>query len=428
MTGVRRVRGLPSPRPADDPASRDPRPGAEDPTNHESLAMPPFNPLVSDLAAPPIPSVHAWGRAYDGRLGPLVDLSQAVPGYPPHPDLLDRLGRAARDPASASYGPIEGDAALRRALAAHQNDLYGARLTEANIHITSGCNQAFVCAALAVAEPGSRILLSNPFYFNHETSLKMFGIGVGVVDCPAERGFLPDPAALEAAIGPDVRAFAVVSPNNPTGAIYPPDLLDALRRVCETRGIWFVLDETYRDFLPAEAPVPHGLFLSEGWDQTLISLYSFSKSFCVPGYRLGAVTGSPRLIAQIAKIMDNLQICAPRVGQVAVAETLGSLGDWREANRGEIAARAAALRRVIAAVPGWEIGAIGAYFAFVRHPFPGEASTAVSERLARDGGIVTVPGEYFGPGQERYLRFAFANAPVPAIAGLVERLAAASAR
>ncbi len=385
--------------------------------------MPRFNPLVSDLSTPPIPSVHAWARAYDGRLGPLIDLSQAVPGYPPHPALLDRLSRAAGEPGTASYGAIEGDAALRQALADHQNALYGATLTRENIHITAGCNQAFVCASLAVAEPGSRILLTNPFYFNHETTLKMFGIGVGLVDCPAERGFLPDPATLEAAIGPDVRAFAVVSPNNPTGALYPPDLLDDLRRVCERRGVWFILDETYRDFLPASARIPHDLFLRPGWEETLISLYSFSKSFCVPGYRLGAVTGSPRLIAEIAKIMDNLQICAPRVGQIAVAETLASLADWREANRGEIAARAAELRSVIGAAPGWEIGAIGAYFAFVRHPFAEETSASVSERLARNAGVVTVPGEFFGPGQEGYLRFAFANASVEVIAAIAERLA-----
>lgn len=384
--------------------------------------MPRFNPLVSALTPPPIPSVHAWGRLYDGRLGPLLDLSQAVPGYPPHPELLERLSRAAHDPASASYGPIEGDGALRAALAVHQNELYGGTLGVENIHVTAGCNQAFVSASLAVAEPGSRILLSNPFYFNHETTLKMFGIDVGTVDCPADRGFLPDPAALAAAITPQVRAFAVVSPNNPTGAIYPPELLEALYRVCAAHGIWLIVDETYRDFLPVELRVPHRLFRGPRWDETLISLYSFSKSFCVPGYRLGAVTGSPRLIGEIAKIMDNLQICAPRVGQIAVAETLASLGDWREANRHEIAARAAALRSVVAAAPGWEIDAIGAYFAFVRHPFADRTSACVAERLAREAGVVTVPGSYFGPGQERHLRFAFANAPVPAIAGLAERL------
>lgn len=384
--------------------------------------MPRLNPLVADLAPPPIPSVQAWARAYDGGLGPTVDLSQAVPGYPPHPELIALLRAAAANPSTAAYGPIEGERALRDALAADESTLYGAAIAADNIHITAGCNQAFICAALAVAEPGSRVLLSNPFYFNHETSLRMFGIGIGLVDCPAEGGFLPSLEALDEAITPDVRAFAVVSPNNPTGAVYPPALLADLLELCRRRGIWLILDETYRDFLPAEAKRPHDLFLRSGWGDGLISLYSFSKSFCVPGYRLGAVTASPAVVAEVAKIMDNLQICAPRVGQIAVAEALPRLGAWRETNRAEITLRANALKAAIAEADGWEIGAVGAYFAFVRHPFAGVPSARVAEELARRAGIVTVPGSYFGPGQDEYLRFAFANATAPTIGLLPARL------
>jgi len=384
--------------------------------------MPRLNPLVADLAPPPIPSVQAWAGAYDGGLGPTVDLSQAVPGYPPHPELIALLRAAAANPSTAAYGPIEGERALRDALAADESTLYGAAIAADNIHITAGCNQAFICAALAVAEPGSRVLLSNPFYFNHETSLRMFGIGIGLVDCPAEGGFLPSLEALDEAITPDVRAFAVVSPNNPTGAVYPPALLADLLELCRRRGIWLILDETYRDFLPAEARRPHELFLRSGWGDGLISLYSFSKSFCVPGYRLGAVTASPAVVAEIAKIMDNLQICAPRVGQIAVAEALPRLGAWRETNRAEITLRANALKAAIAEADGWEIGAVGAYFAFVRHPFAGVPSARVAEELARRAGIVTVPGSYFGPGQDEYLRFAFANATAPTIGLLPARL------
>lgn len=384
-----------------------------------------LNPLVAGLQAPPIPSVQAWARAYDGRLGPRIDLSQAVPGYPPHPAMLAYLGEAASSPEAAAYGPIEGDGALRTAFADHQNGLYGAALAPETIHFTAGCNQAFVAAALAVAGPGTRILMSNPFYSNHETTLKMLGIGVSTVDCPAETGFRPDPAAVEAAIDDGVRALAVVSPNNPTGAVYPPDLLDALFDVCRRKGIWLILDETYRDFLPAGEKVPHRLFARPDWQETLISLYSFSKSFCIPGHRLGAVTASPAIVAEIAKIMDNLQICAPRAGQIAVARALPALVDWRESNRAEITARADRLREVMARVPGWTLAAVGAYFAFVRHPRPDLTSAEVAERLASRAGIVTVPGSYFGPGQEAYLRFAFANADVPTIAALEERLRAA---
>ena len=159
-----------------------------------------YNPLVETLAPPPVPSVAAWGRAYDGSKGPLIDLSQAVPGYPAHPEMLRLLGEAASSKAYTGYGPIEGEMELRQAYAAHAAEVYGASLATGNVHITSGCNQAFVCAAMAVAGPGSTVLMTEPFYFNHETTLSMMGIRTGFVACDAAQGFLPHPDAIEAAI------------------------------------------------------------------------------------------------------------------------------------------------------------------------------------------------------------------------------------
>lgn len=382
-----------------------------------------FNPLVANLSLPPVPSVAAWGRAYDGSNGPLIDLSQAVPGYPAHPDMLRLLGETASSTAYTGYGPIEGEAGLRQAYGAHLADVYGAALSAANTHITSGCNQAFVCAAMTVAGPGNTVLMTEPFYFNHETTLAMMGIRTAFVACKAEAGFLPEVSAIEAAITADVKALALVSPNNPTGAIYPPALLQAIFELCQKKGIWLILDETYRDFLPEADQRPHGLFSLDGWEDTLISLYSFSKSFCIPGHRLGAITASETVIGQIAKIMDNLQICAPRAAQAAVATALPLLASWREENRQEIGRRAAALKAVMAQLPEWKLDAIGAYFAFVRHPFAGVGSAEVAEKLAKRAGITCIPGVYFGEGQQDYLRFAFANADVETIGRITERLA-----
>jgi aspartate/methionine/tyrosine aminotransferase len=120
--------------------------------------------------------------------------------------------------------------------------------------------------------------------------------------------------------------------------------------------------------------------------------------------------------------MDNMQICAPRSAQHAVAEALPVLATWRAGNRLEIARRADALKAVIAELPGWDIAAIGAYFAFIRHPFADQPSTVVAERLAKQAGIISIPGAYFGEGQERYLRLAFANADTASIGLLGERL------
>ncbi|HEX2146407.1 MAG TPA: aminotransferase, partial [Pseudorhizobium sp.] len=292
----------------------------------------------------------------------------------------------------------------------------------ANIHITSGCNEAFVSAAMAVAGSGQTVLMTNPYYFNHETTLAMMGVAINTIPCFAEDGFLPRLKAIAAAITPDVRALALVSPNNPTGALYPAELLLQVLHLCREKDIWLILDETYRDFLPEVGKPPHDLFAQEGWEDRLIGLYSFSKSFCIPGHRLGAITAGKKAVEQIAKVMDNLQICAPRAAQAAVAQGLPMLSDWRESNRQEIVRRAAALKTVMTKLPDWQVDAIGAYFAFVRHPFPGLNSAEVAERLAKQAGIVCIPGIYFGEGQEQYLRFAFANADVPTIGLLAERL------
>ncbi len=382
-----------------------------------------FNPLVARLAPPPIPAVQSWGRAYDGRHGPPIDLSQAVPGYPPHARLLEWLAEAAGSPGFAGYGPIEGEPELRQAYSHDVAEVYGSDVSAADIHITSGCNQAFVAVMMALAGAGDRVLMTNPCYFNHETSLAMLGIGVDYVGCSAADGFVPRPAAVaEALARTGARALTLVSPNNPTGAIYPPELLAELHGICRDAGAWLVLDETYRDFLPPGSGAPHGLLRDRRWRESFVQLYSFSKSFCIPGHRLGAVTAGAELVEAVAKVMDNLQICAPRAPQAAVARALPALGEWRMANRREIAHRASVLREVMNSVQGWTLESLGAYFAFLRHPFGELDSRAVAERLAREAGVVTLPGEYFGPGQKAFLRIAFANAESSVLRGLPERL------
>ena len=383
-----------------------------------------FNPAISRLTAPPVSVVQDWRASYDGARGQLIDMSQAVPGYAAHPDMTAALESAAANPDSARYGRVEGDLDLREAYAAHLDALYGASVTAAEIHITSGCNQAFVDLILAVAGHGDEILMTRPCYFNHESTLGMLGVGIGYVDCHAENGMLPTPADIDASIGPNTRALAIVSPNNPCGSIYPAGLLTDIFTLCRDRGIWLILDETYRDFLPVPDARPHDLLATDGWQDTLVQLYSFSKSYCMPGHRLGAVTAGSGFVFELAKIIDNIQICAPRAPQMAVTPMLKDLAGWREENRQRIAARSAIFGEVMSGLDGWELLCTGAYFGYVRHPFAGEASLDVAKRMARESGVLTIPGTFFGDGQEDFLRFAFANAGRDVIAALPDRLSA----
>jgi hypothetical protein len=275
---------------------------------------------------------------------------------------------------------------------------------------------------MAVAASGDTVAVTNPFYFNQEITLEILGVKVKTVTCDPANAFLPDMAAVKAALVPGVKALALVSPNNPTGAVYPPALLREIFALCRQNGTWLLLDETYRDFLDESQMPPHDLLSIPGWEDGLALSYSFSKAYCIPGHRVGAITASPAMVDQVSKVMDNLQICAPRSAQAAVAKAIPALADWRRGNRREIAGRAAALRQAMAKLPAWHIDSLGAYFAYVRHPFEGISSEVVAEKLAREAGVVCLPGAFFGEGQENHLRFAFANADAPTILELEERL------
>jgi aspartate/methionine/tyrosine aminotransferase len=236
-----------------------------------------LSPRIRATEAPPIPAARAWAARYDGCAGPALDLTQAVPGYPPPPALLARLAEAAGSPACAGYGPIAGDASLRAALAEDISAFYGATVAPARVAITAGCNLAFAMAAGVLAGDGDAVLLPTPWYFNHRMALTMAGIRAIPVPTRAEDGFVPDPDRIAALIEEyRPRAVVLVTPNNPTGAIYPAEVIHRVAALCRQHGAFLLLDETYRDFLPGGAP--HRLFSNPEWGEVLIHLYSFSKA------------------------------------------------------------------------------------------------------------------------------------------------------
>ena len=381
------------------------------------------NPRVDAVQAPPIPEAWSWLEGVELPADrPLLDVCQAVPGNPPPESLLRHVAERALDPATARYTDIFGVPPLREALAGDVRALYGGDVAAADTMIMAGCNQAFFNTMVALAGNGDQVVLPAPWYFNHQMTLAMLGVEVVPLPFRPERGGVPDPADARALVGPRTRAIVLVSPNNPTGAVYPPEVIDAFFEIAREAGCALVLDETYRDFLPVGA-APHDLFVRSDWRDTLVHLYSFSKVYCLTGYRVGAAIGGPVAKAALEKVTDCVQICAPRLGQEAALYGIGHLGAWRRENADVMAGRAEALRRAFARNDlTWELISAGAYFAYVRHPFEGQSAADTARRLAQRHGLLALPGSWFGPDQERYLRFAFANLDAAVMPQIVERL------
>ena len=382
----------------------------------------PINPNLIDTGTPPIPESYAWAERYDGRAGPLINMAQAAPGEPPHGDLLARFAEGAGEAAGARYGAVLGDDGLREAHAANVSERYGANVTPGEVGITAGCNMAFFITMLSLARAGEAVLLPAPWYFNHQMALQMLGIEARPLPCRPENGFVPRAADAEELLDKKVRAVVLVTPNNPTGAVYPPATIRAFAELCRKRRLWLVMDETYRDLMPEGHDRPHELFTLPWWRDHVIQLYSFSKSYCMPGHRLGAMVAGGALVPEIEKALDTVQICPPRPSQAAVAWGIGALGAWRASNRAEINRRGTVFREALRRSNAWQLDSLGAYFAYVRHPFEGVASAKVAEALVSERGVLALPGSYFGPGQDGHLRIAFANVRTDVIEQLPKRL------
>ena len=392
--------------------------------------MQPLNPTYTRTFPPPVMEARRWiaGKAFpDDR--PLINLSQAAPVDPPPDPLARAMARALiEDPAAHLYGPVLGLPDLRAELAAQWSAGYGGTITEAQVAITAGCNQAFTAIMSTLAGAGDEVILPLPYYFNHKMWLDMEG--VKTVPLPTGDSLIPEAEAAERLITDRTRAIVLITPNNPSGAEYPAATLRAFFDLARRHGLALIIDETYRDFHSGDG-APHDLFADPDWDDTLIHLYSFSKAYRLTGHRVGAAIASPARLAEVEKFLDTVAICAPQVGQIGALWGMRNLKDWLASERLEILARRDALVQGMARLPDWQLLGCGAYFAYLRHPFAAP-SDQVARAMVDAAGLLTLPGTMFGPtrdnggdGQaETTLRVAFANADRDGLSEVIDRLAA----
>ncbi len=382
------------------------------------------NPTVEETEFPPVTEAANWieGRVFPTEL-PLINVSQAVPGYATSDDVLDHMAQVLREPAVSKYGHALGLPSLREAYAKYLAVDSG-HVSNTNIAITAGCNQAFHVALTALAKPGDQVLLPVPWYFNHKMSLDMLGVETVPIPSATDNQLVPDAADAEKLITDKTRAIVLVTPNNPTGQEYPPATIDAFYQLCKARGITLVLDETYRDFRHDTSTPAHSVFNDPDWPQTVIHLYSFSKAYALAGYRVGALTADEGFLTQVTKVLDCVSICAPQLSQRAALFALQHAQVWKQEKCTEMQQRASAFRTALKHNDhGYQITAIGAYFAYLEHPFSLPARQ-LARYLSDEANLLALPGEMFGPQQEKHLRVAFANVSLDVMPEITRRLAA----
>lgn len=366
-----------------------------------------LNSQVKAVHPPPIGEVKGWAAQRVESQTALIDLCQAIPDYPPPADLIEHIRLVAEDPSTSRYTVDEGLPEVREAVCRRYRRRYAAKVTPEHLCLTVGASAAFWLAILTICRAGDEVIVQTPAYFDHPMALQALGIRPVFTPYKEKETGLPNPEGIARLITPRTRAILLVSPSNPTGAVTPPDLLRQLYFLAQQHKIALILDETYADFVGG---TPHDLFTIPDWGNTLVQIFSFGKSYALTGYRAGLLAAAPELIHHALKLQDSMNVCQPHITQRALHYALDKLDHWLEANR-----RLMSFRHNLFVeefnLPGnrFRLISSGSFFAWVKHPFSGRRGREVVKRLAIDAGLLTLPGEVFGPGLEDYLRLAFGN-------------------
>ena len=346
---------------------------------------------IADVQAPVIPITARLIRENPGT----ISLAQGVVAYGPPPEALAAISSAGSEPDDHRYGAVEGDPALIAALKAKlaADNLIRAD-TSTCVVVTAGGNMAFMNAILAITDPGDEVILQAPYYFNHDMAIVMAGCRMVPVPTDANGQLQPD--AIRRAITPRTRAVVTISPNNPTGAVYPEGALREVNSLCARLGVYHVHDEAYEYFTYEGAR-----HVSPGaWPEAsphTISLFSMSKTYGMAGWRIGYMVAPARLFEAIDKIQDTILICPTRASQrLATAALAGGSAYCRSRVAALAPVRALVLDALasvadICTTPRPD----GAFYCLVRVHSPLDPLTLV-ERLVREHRVAAVPGTAFG--------------------------------
>ena len=353
--------------------------------------------------------IRAMSVACDNMGG--INLAQGVCDTPVPPP-VEAEALAAIHAGHNIYTRLDGIARLRNAIAAKQQRDYDLTYDpESEVLVSSGATGGFHAACMALLNPGDEVLLFEPFYGYHVSTLKSLRVNPVLVPL-AERDFALDTGALKAAITPNTRAIVINTPANPSGKIFTLPELEAIAEVAIEHDLFALTDEIYEYFVydgqrhisPATLP---------GMRERTIILSGFSKTFSVTGWRLGYVTADARWLPAMNYFHDLTYVCAPSPLQHGAAAGLEQLppsfytqlaADHQDKRTRILSALTAA--GLTPTTPA------GAYYVLADATrLPGKTAAEKARNLLAATGVASVAGSaFFRPGRgENLLRFCFAK-------------------
>jgi aspartate/methionine/tyrosine aminotransferase len=305
-----------------------------------------------------------------------------------------------------AYTEALGIPSLRARIARHYSDAHGVFVDPGRIVITTGSSAGFILAFLALFETGDRIALASPGYPPYRHILTALGCEPVLIETgPETRWEITGEALLAAHRVKPLQGVLVASPANPTGTMIKPDVLKELIETAEGAGIRFISDEIYHG-LDYAFPAVTALHLSP----SAVVINSFSKYFCMTGWRIGWIVMPEPLVRPVERLQQNLAISVPTLAQVAAEAAFDGAAEMEEIKHGYEENR----RILIEGLPKDGLDKFlpvdGAFYLYADVSRFSNDSFVFAQRMLEEAGVAATPGVDFDPTRgHHFVRFCYAG-------------------
>jgi aspartate/methionine/tyrosine aminotransferase len=374
-------------------------------------------------------AVDAKAKALQAAGEQVIGFGAGEPDFPTPDAIVEAAVVACRDSRNHKYSPAAGLPELRDAIAVKSRRDSGLETGAANVLVTNGGKQAVANTFQVLLDPGDEVLLPAPYWTTYPEAIALADGTPVVLQTTDETGFRVTVEQLDAAVTKRTKALLFVSPSNPTGAVYPPEEVEAIGRWAVERGIWVITDEIYEHLTYGSHRFTSMPVLVPELADTCVVLNGVAKTYAMTGWRVGWMIGPRDVIAAATNLQShttsNVANVSQRAAVAAVSGDLSAVAAMREAfgRRGRI------MHELLSAIPGVTcLEPQGAFYCFpsfegvLGREIAGRTPTTsleLCELLLDEVKVAVVPGEAFGaPG---YARLSFALGDDDLVEG-VERI------
>ena len=320
------------------------------------------------------------------------------------------LASAARlTSGEVKYTPPDGLPSMKKAVVRYTEENYDRLVAPENVIITNGAKQSIFNLFYSILNPQDEVIVLAPYWVSYNEMIRMC-MGISVIVIPEDGTFTPRFEEIERAVTSLTRAIIVNSPNNPSGVVYPPELIGKIVELCERKGIYMICDDIYHKLtFDRVTAVPAYHFTKNDVENShIVVVNGVAKLYGMTGFRVGWVVAPRKLVRVMTNVLAQTTSCVSPVAQAAAEGALNGLQSVVEAlrlhiqnNRDIVLQEMRTFHRVRLIEPA------GTFYALPDIRVFSDNSVEVSKFLLKKAMVVTVPGKAFG--MEGHIRISFAG-------------------